>query len=82
MKNMKKVMMALAGLVVMAACNPSSDNPGESGTVDDGIKAVDQNGALSDTTKNFDPSVDTALADDRVDTEMRDSSTYKVPKRQ
>ena len=76
---MKKILMVLAGFIFLQACN---SNPGESGTVDDGIKAVDQNGALSDTTKNFDPSVDTALGDDRVDTEMRDSNTYKVPQRQ
>lgn len=71
--------MILAGFVFLQACN---SNPGESGAVDDGIKAVDENGALSDTTKNFDPSVDTALGDDRVDTEMRDTNTYKLPKRQ
>jgi len=84
MKDMKKMMFALVGLVFMAACNPSHNNPGESGTVDDGIKAVDQNGALSDadSVKQFNPSVDTALGDDRVDTEMRDTNTYKVPKRQ
>jgi len=76
---MKKTMLALAGFIFLQACN---SNPGESGTVDDGIKAVDENGALSDTTKNFDPSVDTALGDDRVDTEVRDTSTYKLPKRQ
>jgi len=76
---MKKIVIILAGFVFLQACN---SNPGESGTVDDGIKAVDENGALSDTTKNFNPSVDTALGDDRVDTEMRDSNTYKVPNRQ
>ena len=76
---MKKIMTVLAGLVFLQACN---SNPGESGTVDDGIKAVDENGALSDTTQNFNPSVDTALGDDRVDTEMRDSNTYKIPDRQ
>ena len=76
---MKKIMTVLAGFVFLQACN---SNPGESGTVDDGIKAVDQNGALSDTTKNFNPSVDTALGDDRVDTELRDSSTYKIKHRQ
>ena len=76
---MKKIVIVLAGFICLQAC---SNNGGESGTVDDGIKAVDENGALSDTTKNFDPSVDTALGDNRVDTEKRDTSTYKVPDRQ
>ena len=78
---MKKLLIVSAGILFLTACNPSNNNPGESGTVDDGIKAVDENGALSDTTKNFNPSVDTALGDDRVDTEMRDTNTYKVKQR-
>jgi hypothetical protein len=75
---MKKIMIVLAGVVLMAACNPSNNKPGESGTVDDGIKPVDQNGAFSDTTKNFNPSVDTAIGDDRVGTEKRDTSHYST----
>ena len=78
---MKKFLIVSAGILFLTACNPSSNNPGESGTVDDGIKAVDENGALSDTTKNFNPSVDTGIGDNRVDTEMRDTSTYKMKQR-
>jgi hypothetical protein len=75
---MKKILILAAGIITLQACNPSNNNPGESGTVDDGIKTVDENGALSDTTKQFNPSVDTTIGDNRVDTEKRDTSTYKV----
>ena len=40
----------------------------------DGIKAVDSNGAFQDTTKmSPNPSTDSAIGEDRVDIEKRDS---------
>jgi hypothetical protein len=58
--------------LILQSC---SNNSGESGVVNDGIKTVDSNGALDDSKKQpRDPSVDTAIGDDRVDTEKRDSS--------
>jgi hypothetical protein len=82
MKDMKKIVIALAGLVIMAACNPSHENGGESGTVNDGFEgAGDANGGLAgDTAQHFNPSVDTAIGDNRVDTEKRDTSKYHVGK--
>jgi hypothetical protein len=69
---MKKLFVLLTGLTLIAACN---SNPGESGTVNDGIKAVDSNGALQDTVKmKADPRTDTTIGEDRVDIEKRDTS--------
>jgi len=46
--------------------------------VNDGIKAVDSNGALDDSRRQpRDSSVDSSIGDDRVDTEKRDSSKVK-----
>ena len=75
---MKKLAILIAGIIKLQACNPSNNNSGETGSVNDGIKAVDENGALSDSTKNYNPSVDTAIGDNRVDTEQRDTSKYRV----
>ncbi|HYH16749.1 MAG TPA: hypothetical protein VD794_16070 [Flavisolibacter sp.] len=78
---MKKLMIVLAGLVVMAACNPSHNNPGEGGTVNDGFEgAGDANGGIAGDSANYgsNPSVDTAVGEDRVDTEQRDSSKYPL----
>lgn len=70
---MKKIIVVLAGLIFLAGC---SNNPGESGTVNDGFKGgADPNGALNDSAGlNTDPTVDTAIGDHRVDTERRDST--------
>ena len=72
---MKKGLIVIATFFVLQAC---SNNGGESGAVNDGIKAVDSNGALDDSRKQArNPSVDTSIGDDRVDTEKRDSSKIK-----
>ena len=75
---MKKLAILIAGIITLQACNPSNNNFGETVSVNDCIKAVDENGALSDSTKNYNPSVDTAIGDNRVDTEQRDTSKYRV----
>jgi hypothetical protein len=75
---MKKLAILIAGIITLQACNPSNNNSGETGTVNDGIKAIDENGALSDSTNNYNPSVDTTIGDNRVDTEQRDTSKYRV----
>ena len=57
--------------MVLLSCGPTT---GEDGANDDGIKAVDSNGAFQDTTKmSRNPSTDTAIGEDRVDIEKRDS---------
>lgn len=72
---MKKILMVLVSIALLQACNPSNNNPGESGTVNDGFDgAGDVNGGLPDTANTASPSIDTALkGDQRVDTEQRDS---------
>lgn len=73
---MKKILMILSSVLILQAC---SNNGGESGAVDDGFKgAGDSNGGLSDTgSKQFNPSVDTTVGENRVDTWKRDSSQNK-----
>lgn len=74
---MKKFLVILAGFVVLQACNPSNENPGESGTVNDGFQgAGDNNGALPGDTGygTGGNTIDTAAGDHRVDTERRDSA--------
>ncbi|HYC30629.1 MAG TPA: hypothetical protein VEB42_17455 [Chitinophagaceae bacterium] len=69
---MKRLLTVLMSFMILQAC---SNNGGEGGAVDDGIKAVDSNGALDDSrNQNFDPSTDSTVGDDRVDTQKRDSS--------
>ena len=72
---MKKIFVVLVSIVLLQACNPSNNNPGESGTVNDGFDgAGDANGGISDTVNTASPAIDTALkGDQRVDTEQRDS---------
>ncbi len=68
---MKKIFAFLIALSMLEACN----NSDQGGTVDDGIKTIDSNGALQDTAPlQPSPTIDTAKGDDRVDTERRDTS--------
>ncbi|MFN2457160.1 MAG: hypothetical protein ABR502_03060 [Chitinophagaceae bacterium] len=68
---MKKSLWVILLLTVFA-CNPDT---GESGAVDDGIKAVDSNGALQDTARvQPHPGIDSTKAEDRVDIQQRDTS--------
>jgi hypothetical protein len=72
---MKKILTIAAAFVILQSCGGS----GEGGTVNDGIKTVDTNGALNDN-----PSSQGALTDttnnaienkSRVDIQQRDTST-------
>ncbi len=67
--------MVLASVALLQACNPSNNNPGESGTVNDGFDgAGDANGGIPDTMTTASPSIDTASKGyQRVHTEQRDS---------
>lgn len=70
---MKKLLLAAGLFMAIQSC---SNNGGESGAVDDGMKAVDTNGALPDDTAQMNNGrIDTARGEDRVDTERRDSTT-------
>jgi hypothetical protein len=69
---MEKFFFIYMAAIILSACN---NNAGESGTVDDGIKTLDANGALQDTAPlQPSPSIDTAHNDHRVDTEKRDTT--------
>ena len=68
---MKKIFLMIPLLITLLSCGPTT---GEDGANDDGIKAVDSNGAFQDTTKMTpNPSTDSAIGEDRVDIEKRDS---------
>jgi hypothetical protein len=71
---MKKLLLAAVLFVAIQSC---SNNGGESGAVDDGMKAADTNGALPDDTAQMrNGRIDTsAKGEDRVDIERRDSNT-------
>jgi len=61
-------------IALLQAC---SNNNGESGVQNDGIKAVDSNGGLADTARTTDQSAtDTSKMEDRVDLSKRD--TFKT----
>ena len=71
---MKKILVILISSAFIWSCN---NNPGESGTVNDGYKGgSDANGALPNNDSfNATPAIDTSIkGDNRVDTERRDSS--------
>jgi hypothetical protein len=70
---MKKLILAAGLFMAIQSC---SNNGGESGVVDDGMKPADANGALPDDTAQMNNGrIDTAKGEDRVDTERRDSTT-------
>ncbi|MBD0293648.1 MAG: membrane lipoprotein lipid attachment site-containing protein [Bacteroidota bacterium] len=70
---MKRILMIAVTVFVLAACN---NNPGESGAVDDGMKAVDTNGALNDSGGPLTDSTNNAVENKtRVDIQQRDTST-------
>ncbi|WP_132052370.1 hypothetical protein [Pseudocnuella soli] len=66
-----KIAAIILSAALLVACNASNNNPGESGAVNDGIKPVDQNGAMQDTGYNYTPETDTAKGEDRVDLQQR-----------
>ena len=72
---MKRLLIIGTVLFSMAACN--NPNPGESGAVNDGIKAVDTNGAFEESTPSVqkNPGTDTTAGEDRVDVQPRLDST-------
>jgi hypothetical protein len=71
---MKRLLSIAAIIATLTACN--NPNPGESGTVNDGIKTVDSNGAFEESSPTIqnNPSTDTAMGENRVDIQQRDSA--------
>ena len=72
---MKRVIVIFGSLLLLQSC---SNNGGESGAVNDGIKAVDSNGGLADTAYKNNPSAtDTSKWQDREGTSKRDTFKHK-----
>ncbi len=74
---MRKVLIVAMTLGVFTACNNSSD---QGGVVNDGIKAVDSNGGLADTSYRINNNLkktDTAKMENREDLSTRDTMKHQ-----
>jgi len=70
---MKKFLFSLLIAATITACN---DGAREGGTINDGIKPVDSNGALNDNGGPLTDSTGNAIENNtRTDIQQRDSST-------
>lgn len=68
---MKKVVVFLAGIVIFTAC---SNNGGQTGVQNDGMKLGDTNGGLADTAYDgAAATTDTSKMEHRVDIATRDT---------
>ncbi len=66
----------MTGIVLLAAC---SNNGGQTGVQDDGMKLGDTNGGLADTAQTTDQSAaDTSKGEHRVDVATRDTFDKKA----
>ena len=73
---MKKFWILLISIGMLQAC---SNNGGETGSQNDGIKTVDSNGGAADTAQTTDQSAtDSSKGEHRVDLSKRD--TFDKPK--
>lgn len=68
---MKKIIFLFITLYTLSSCGESS----QGGVVNDGIEPIDPNGALVDSTKPWDPAIDSARGEGRVDMQQRGSTT-------
>jgi hypothetical protein len=74
---MKKVVGILMSIAILQAC---SNNEGQTGVQNDGMKAGDTNGGLADTTYGTNQSsTDTAQGEHRVDLSKRDTANKQQP---
>lgn len=72
---MKKVLIALMSIAMLQAC---SNNEGQTGVQNDGMKLGDTNGPRADTLVTTDQSAtDTAKGEHRVDISTRDTFKNK-----
>jgi len=72
---MKKAFMVLMSIAILQAC---SNNGGQTGVQDDGMKIGDTNGGKADTAVTTDQSAtDTAKGEHRVDISTRDTFKNK-----
>jgi hypothetical protein len=69
---MKKVLFIVVLAGGLLACGPTT---GDNGANEDGIQAIDSNGAFrDDTVMQANPSTDTTIGEHRVDISGRDSA--------
>ena len=72
---MKKVLILMMGICILQAC---SNNGGQTGVQNDGMKLGDTNGGLADTMQTTDQSAtETSKGEHRVDISERDTSKNK-----
>jgi hypothetical protein len=70
---MKRILAIAFSVLILQACN--NDGKREGGTIDDGIKPVDTNGALNDTRGPLTDSTNNAIENKtRTDIQQRDTS--------
>jgi hypothetical protein len=67
---MKKVLILLMSVGTLAAC---SNNNGQTGVQNDGMKLGDTNGGLADTSYHNQSATDTSKMEHRVDISQRDT---------
>lgn len=67
---MRMVFFLLAALALLTAC---SNNEGQTGVMNDGMKVGDTNGGLADTSYSNQSATDTAKLENRVDISTRDT---------
>ncbi|HEY1022176.1 MAG TPA: hypothetical protein VGE06_07670 [Flavisolibacter sp.] len=67
---MRKVFLLLAGIAFLTAC---SNNDGQTGVMNDGMKVGDTNGGLADTAYSNQSATDTSKLENRVDISTRDT---------
>ncbi|MDQ3278644.1 MAG: hypothetical protein M3Q06_09975 [Bacteroidota bacterium] len=71
---MRKVFALLTGVAFFYAC---SNNDGQTGVMNDGMKLGDTNGGLADTTYSGQSATDTSKMENRVDVSTRDTFDNK-----
>lgn len=72
---MKKILVVAVSLALLQAC---SNNGGQTGVQNDGMKAGDTNGGLADTARTTDQSAtDTSKGEHRTDLSSRDTFDKK-----
>ena len=71
---MKKLIAIIGSFLILQSC---SNNGGESGAVNDGIKTVDTNGGLADTPYVNQSATDTSKGEDNVGTSKRDTFKHE-----
>lgn len=73
---MKRILTIALGIMMLQACN--SGSKGEEGTMNDGINAVDSNGALNDKGGSLTDSTNNPI-ENKTRTDIQQRDTFKTP---